>query len=303
MKRASVVDTPIRIFSDEKLDWMRTYSAVVDDDRWSMSVLVFCTSGIIQKLVRKVDPSKASQLVSDIVQSIEEWINGWQVERIVDFYGFTGNSRKVRCWRYHHHLFSLETIFNALPVLWGALLLDDIARKRKIHIILQRITPRCFIDDHYHQLPPCVQRWTPAVTPIISHNEQRWTTSQTIANIENEQTRMTKKNNHRHHFVDHRLASMYKWSIRTIPRRRNRRWQSQPTRNPRENEHVSSPFCVRDILDGSATRGYYLRWNPDGQIQASDKFQKWISIISTQEIFLHPAVVSSLLIKWHIILS
>jgi hypothetical protein len=72
MRRASVVETPIRVFSDENLDWMRTYSAVVDEDRWSMSVLVFCTSGIIQKLVRQVDPSKASQLVSDIVQSMEE---------------------------------------------------------------------------------------------------------------------------------------------------------------------------------------------------------------------------------------
>jgi hypothetical protein len=72
MKRASVEDTPIRIFSDENLDWMKTYSAVVDDDRWSMSVFVFCTSGIIQKLVRQVDPSKVSQLVADIVHSIEE---------------------------------------------------------------------------------------------------------------------------------------------------------------------------------------------------------------------------------------
>jgi hypothetical protein len=72
MSRADLSDTPIRVFSDESLEWMRSYSAVVDDDRWSMSIFLFCTRGRIQKLLRQVDPSKASQLVTDIVQSMDE---------------------------------------------------------------------------------------------------------------------------------------------------------------------------------------------------------------------------------------
>ena len=69
MHRAGV-ETPIRIFSDPKLEWMRMYSAVVDDERWSMSVLVIDTDAVIQTLERYVDPSKASQFVTDMVESI-----------------------------------------------------------------------------------------------------------------------------------------------------------------------------------------------------------------------------------------
>jgi hypothetical protein len=48
--------------------------------------------------------------------------------------------------------------------------IDDIARKRKIHIILHRITPRCFSDHHYLQLHQVFNDGlTPAVTTIISH--------------------------------------------------------------------------------------------------------------------------------------
>eukprot|EP00567_Pseudictyota_dubia_P003479 CAMPEP_0197437250 /NCGR_PEP_ID=MMETSP1175-20131217/4517_1 /TAXON_ID=1003142 /ORGANISM="Triceratium dubium, Strain CCMP147" /LENGTH=323 /DNA_ID=CAMNT_0042966717 /DNA_START=33 /DNA_END=1004 /DNA_ORIENTATION=+ len=70
--KRSGIDTSIRMFSDEKLRWMQSYSAVVDDERWSMSIYLFCTSGVIRKLVRQVDPSKASQLVTDMVHLVEE---------------------------------------------------------------------------------------------------------------------------------------------------------------------------------------------------------------------------------------
>lgn len=69
MKRAGV-ETSIRIFSDTKLEWMFMYSAVVDDERWSMSLYVFDSDGIIQTHSRQVDPSKASQLVMDSVDDI-----------------------------------------------------------------------------------------------------------------------------------------------------------------------------------------------------------------------------------------
>jgi hypothetical protein len=73
MKRVGMDDvTPMQIFSDTQLEWMKRYSVVVNDDQWSMSILVFCTNGIIQKVLRKVDPSQAIQLVMDLVQSMEE---------------------------------------------------------------------------------------------------------------------------------------------------------------------------------------------------------------------------------------
>jgi hypothetical protein len=64
--------TPIQIFSDTQLEWMKRYSVVATDDQWSMSILLFRTNGIIQKIVHKVDPSQACQLVIGLVQSMEE---------------------------------------------------------------------------------------------------------------------------------------------------------------------------------------------------------------------------------------
>lgn len=64
---------PIRIFSDPKLEWMKTYSA--DQGRWSLSLYAFDTDGVIQSLHREVDPSQASRLLSEMVQSIEEKMN------------------------------------------------------------------------------------------------------------------------------------------------------------------------------------------------------------------------------------
>ena len=65
-------DMPFQILSDPKLDWMKRYSAVSENDRWSMSILVFGTDGVIQTLRREVVPSQASQLVTTILQSMKE---------------------------------------------------------------------------------------------------------------------------------------------------------------------------------------------------------------------------------------
>jgi len=72
LKRADLDgSTPIRVLLDPKLDWMKRHSVLTDDDpRWSMSILAFCTSGIIRKHVRRVDPSQASQLVTDCIEAI-----------------------------------------------------------------------------------------------------------------------------------------------------------------------------------------------------------------------------------------
>jgi peroxiredoxin len=71
LKRANVEDMPFQILSDPKLDWMKRYSAVAENDRWSMSILVFGTDGVIQALRREVEPSQASQLVTTILQSMK----------------------------------------------------------------------------------------------------------------------------------------------------------------------------------------------------------------------------------------
>jgi hypothetical protein len=62
----------MRVFSDESLEWMKAHSAVVDDERWSMSLCLLDTSGIIRALVRQVDPAKASQLVTDMGHTMDD---------------------------------------------------------------------------------------------------------------------------------------------------------------------------------------------------------------------------------------
>jgi hypothetical protein len=65
-------DMPLQILSDPKLDWMKRYSAITENDRWSMSILAFGTDGVIKTLRREVEPSQASQLVTTILQSMKE---------------------------------------------------------------------------------------------------------------------------------------------------------------------------------------------------------------------------------------
>eukprot|EP00586_Coscinodiscus_wailesii_P013504 CAMPEP_0172514452 /NCGR_PEP_ID=MMETSP1066-20121228/260214_1 /TAXON_ID=671091 /ORGANISM="Coscinodiscus wailesii, Strain CCMP2513" /LENGTH=369 /DNA_ID=CAMNT_0013295121 /DNA_START=19 /DNA_END=1128 /DNA_ORIENTATION=+ len=69
MKRVEV-DTPIRMFSDRDWEWMRRYSAVVTDGRWSLSIMVIDNSGVIREIIRDVEPSKASELVINSANAI-----------------------------------------------------------------------------------------------------------------------------------------------------------------------------------------------------------------------------------------
>eukprot|EP00571_Detonula_confervacea_P000289 CAMPEP_0172330032 /NCGR_PEP_ID=MMETSP1058-20130122/61190_1 /TAXON_ID=83371 /ORGANISM="Detonula confervacea, Strain CCMP 353" /LENGTH=362 /DNA_ID=CAMNT_0013047231 /DNA_START=1933 /DNA_END=3021 /DNA_ORIENTATION=- len=66
------VDTSIRIFSDVNWEWMRRYSAVVSDGRWSLSIIVIDTDGVIREVIRDVEPSNASQLVAKSVEAIKQ---------------------------------------------------------------------------------------------------------------------------------------------------------------------------------------------------------------------------------------
>jgi hypothetical protein len=67
-KHAHVV---VRMLEDPSLEWMKTYNCIHDADRWSLSVLVFDSAGIIRHHSREVDPSRVCQLVSEVVTTIE----------------------------------------------------------------------------------------------------------------------------------------------------------------------------------------------------------------------------------------
>lgn len=72
-KRSQIGDTHhVRMLEDPSLEWMKTYNCIHDVDRWSMSVLVFDSSGIIRHHSREVDPSHVCQLVSEVVATIEK---------------------------------------------------------------------------------------------------------------------------------------------------------------------------------------------------------------------------------------
>jgi hypothetical protein len=60
-------DSVTRVFSDAKLEWMKKYSA--DVGRWSLTLYMIDDAGVIRKLVRDVDPSYCSRLVSEYLQS------------------------------------------------------------------------------------------------------------------------------------------------------------------------------------------------------------------------------------------
>lgn len=63
-------DGSIQIFTDPSLEWMRNYSCI-DDDHWSLHILVIDSDGIIRQHSEKVDPSHACQMVSEMIKVIE----------------------------------------------------------------------------------------------------------------------------------------------------------------------------------------------------------------------------------------
>jgi len=73
MKRTDLAGAPVRTFLDQRLDWMKRYSVLRDDDpRWTLSVIVFSTDGKIRKHARHVMPLQAHQIVKDCLESIAE---------------------------------------------------------------------------------------------------------------------------------------------------------------------------------------------------------------------------------------
>ena len=58
----------IRMFTDEKLEWMRLYGSIVDEERWSLSVLIFDSNGILTYIQRQVDPSRVASIIESQIQ-------------------------------------------------------------------------------------------------------------------------------------------------------------------------------------------------------------------------------------------
>lgn len=69
VKKSSLPET-CKIFSDEKMSWMRDYTAL-GNDRWSMTVFVLA-DGKIQKLARDVDQYGASSTITKAVRAFKK---------------------------------------------------------------------------------------------------------------------------------------------------------------------------------------------------------------------------------------
>ena len=54
----------IRLFSDEKLEFMKMYSCVVNEERLSLSIMILDTDGTIRILERQVDPSMVCSIIA-----------------------------------------------------------------------------------------------------------------------------------------------------------------------------------------------------------------------------------------------
>ena len=69
LKKQGLTDS-IKVYTDEKREWMREYSAL-GDNRWSMTMFILA-NGRIQKLIRELDQFLAVKAISNAVKSFEK---------------------------------------------------------------------------------------------------------------------------------------------------------------------------------------------------------------------------------------
>ena len=70
LKKNGILDSNIRLFSDEKRNWMQTYTAL-GENRWSMTLFILADQKI-QKLVREFSQISASDVVKSAVKATEK---------------------------------------------------------------------------------------------------------------------------------------------------------------------------------------------------------------------------------------
>lgn len=70
LKKNNISDSHIRLYSDEKREWMQAYTAL-GENRWSMTLFVLA-DGRIQKLVREFSTISASNVVENAIKAMEK---------------------------------------------------------------------------------------------------------------------------------------------------------------------------------------------------------------------------------------
>jgi hypothetical protein len=70
LKKKNISDASIRLYSDEKREWMQAYTAL-GENRWSMTLFVLA-DGRIQKLVREFSQISASEVVQNAIKATEK---------------------------------------------------------------------------------------------------------------------------------------------------------------------------------------------------------------------------------------
>ena len=60
----------VQIYSDEKMEWMRSYTAL-GSNRWSMTMFVV-SNGVVQRLAREVDVYGASRTIRNAIKSLQD---------------------------------------------------------------------------------------------------------------------------------------------------------------------------------------------------------------------------------------
>jgi len=70
LKKYNISDTNIRLYSDEKREWMQAYTAL-GENRWSMTLFVLADERI-QKLVRDFSQISASKVVQSAIKGTEQ---------------------------------------------------------------------------------------------------------------------------------------------------------------------------------------------------------------------------------------
>ena len=69
IKKIGILDGKVDLYSDEKMDWMRCYTAL-GETRWSMTMFVIA-EGRVQKLARDIDRYGATRTIQNAVKAFE----------------------------------------------------------------------------------------------------------------------------------------------------------------------------------------------------------------------------------------
>lgn len=68
LKKVGLPEDKIEVYSDEKMEWMRAYTAL-GENRWSMSMFVIC-EGRVAKLAREIDEYGSVKSVRNAVKAL-----------------------------------------------------------------------------------------------------------------------------------------------------------------------------------------------------------------------------------------